>query len=147
MQIREMIELLEKVGGENAKLTQSSFIYLEQIVPTTQFAQCATCSLFLPGKQRCGIFGKDDVVKANASCGLYIQGAPNDDQEITGVVTPEQAGYVDGQVRCENCLWFNPEPSTCGLFEDLNKAMPEVWALEEKVKAKACCNAWQSRRS
>lgn len=145
MQIREMIELLEKIGVENAKLDRSAFLYLEQIVPTTQFAQCATCSLFLPGKQRCAIFGEDDVVKANASCGLYIQGVPSDDQEIRGVVTPEQAGYVNGQVRCQNCLWYNAEPSTCGLFEDLNKAMPSVWDLEEKVLAKACCNGWQPK--
>lgn len=147
MDIRRLINILEQTNGDSKKLDTSAFLYLEQIKPTTQFAQCATCQLFMPNKQRCSIFGKDDVVVANASCGLYIQGTPHDDQEITSVVTPEQAGYVDGQVRCENCIWFNPEPSTCGLFEDLNKAMPDVWALEEKVDAKACCNAWQSRRS
>lgn len=145
MQIREMIELLEKVGKDGSKLTRSAFIYLEQIVPTKQFAQCSTCSLFLPGKERCGIFSEKDEVKANASCGLYIQGSPNDEQEIRGVVTPEDAGYVNGQVRCENCIWFNADPSTCGLFEDLNKAMPSVWDLDEKVLAEACCNGWQSK--
>lgn len=144
MEMRRIISLLE-ASGDSRKLDTSAFLYLEQIKPTTQFAQCATCQLFMPGKQRCSIFGTDDVVVANASCGLYVQGTPHNDQEITGVVTPEQAGYVDGQVRCENCIWFNPEPSTCGLFEDLNKAMPDVWDLEEKVLSKACCNAWQSR--
>lgn len=143
--MRAIISLLEASKGSGKKLDASAFIYLEQIKTTDQFAQCSTCSLFLPGKERCAIFGKDDVVKANASCGLYIQGDPSDDQDIRGVVTPEQAGYVDGQVRCENCIWFNPDPSTCGLFEDLNKAMPDVWDLEEKVKPQACCNGWQSR--
>ena len=147
MEMREIISLLEASNGNSRKLDTSAFLYLEQVIPTTQFAQCATCQLFMPGNERCSIFSKDDVVVANASCGLYVQGTPSDDQEITGVVTPKQAGYVDGQVRCENCIWFNPEPSTCGLFEDLNKAMPTVWDLEEKVEAKACCNAWQSRRS
>lgn len=145
MDIRRLINILEQAKGDSKKLDTSAFLYLEQIKPTTQFAQCATCMLFIPDRQRCSIFGEDDVVVANASCGLYVQGTPSDDQEIRAVVTPKQAGYVDGQVRCENCLWFNPEPSTCGLFEDLNKVMPEVWALEETVKAKACCNAWQSR--
>jgi len=145
MQIREMIELLEKVGREGSKLNRSAFIYLEQNVQTTQFAQCATCSLFILGKKRCAIFSETDEVKANASCGLYIQGSPNDEQEIRGVVTPEEAGYVNGQVRCENCLWFNAEPGTCGLFEDLNKTMPNIWDLDEKVLAKACCNGWQPK--
>jgi len=143
--MRRYIDILERSSPGKARLDRSAFIYLEQIVPTVQFAQCATCSLFLPGRERCGIFGADDVVKANASCGLYIQGAPSDDQEIRGVVTPESAGYVEGQVRCENCIWFNSEPSTCGLFEDLNKAMPDAWDLEEKVLPKACCNGWQAR--
>lgn len=146
MDLRKMIGLIERMGGQSKrKLDRSAFIYLEQIKPTAQFAQCVTCSLFLPGRERCAIFGKDDVVKANASCGMYIQGSPSDDQEIRGVVAPEEAGYVEEQVRCENCIWFNVEPSTCGLFEDLNRAMPDAWDLEEKVLAKACCNGWQRR--
>lgn len=143
--MRRLIQIMERGETDAKRLDRSAFIYLEQIVPTVQFAQCATCSLFLPDRERCAIFSKDDVVKANASCGLYIQGLPSDDQEIRGVVTPEAAGYVDGQVRCENCIWFNREPGTCGLFEDLNAKMPDVWDLDEKVMAKACCNAWQAR--
>lgn len=143
--MRQYIDILERMVGGKRKLDRSAFLYLEQIKRTAQFAQCATCSLFMPGSKRCAIFGPDDVVVADASCGLYVQGSPDDDQEIRGVVTPEAAGYVLGQVRCENCVWFNPTPSTCGLFEDLNAAMPDAWNLEETVSPTACCNGWQSR--
>lgn len=143
--MRRYIDILERAGNRKGKLDRSAFLYYEQIVEIEQFAQCSTCSLFIPGRERCAIFGKDDVVKANASCGSYVQGKPSDKQEPRGVATPESAGYVAGQVRCENCLWYNEEPGTCGLFEDLNKAMPDAWDLEEKVLAKACCNGWQRR--
>ena len=68
----------------------------------------------MPGKKRCGIFGPDDVVKASASCGLYLQGKPHDDQPIQAIVSPEAAGYVEGKVRCENCSWY--DDGICGLL-------------------------------
>jgi hypothetical protein len=141
MQIREMIKLLEKTG-DGTKIDRSAFLYLESNIEIKQFAQCKTCLHFMPQSKRCGIFGPEDVVIANASCGLYVQGVPNEDQQPSGVVTPEAAGYVVGQVRCENCSWANDD--RCGLYETLMDKLPDVFDLDPSIQAKACCNAWQS---
>ena len=79
-------------------------------------------------------------VVANASCGLYIQGRPHDDQPIQDVVTPDEAGYVLGQVRCENCSWY--KNGTCELFAQLDRQMPDTFDLKDSVSASGCCNAW-----
>src|ERR1051325_9723924 len=63
------------------------------------------------------------------------------DQECRSIVTPEQAGYVQGQVRCENCSWY--DDGTCGLYQMLMEKMPDVFDLETSVEAQGCCNAWQ----
>lgn len=143
MDMRRIINLLEATDSGSNKLTVNAFIYLPPKGDKDEFAQCSTCQLFLPGKERCGIFGKNDKVVANASCGLYLHGKPHDDQPISGAVTPEQAGYVLGQVRCENCVWF--KDSACDLFKLLNEKMPDAFDLTEKVNAKGCCNAFQSK--
>lgn len=145
MDIRAIIKLLEQTDTAT-KLDRSAFLYLDPVSPKEQFAQCGTCTFFLSEKQRCGLFSKDFKVIADASCGLYIHGKPDDDQKIKNVVSPEEAGYILGSVRCENCIWFNKEPKSCGLFEDLNKAMPDVFNLEESVDAYGCCNAWQTKK-
>lgn len=145
--MRKIIELLEQSTYQPGdKIGRWAFLYLEPKTPDSakNFAQCSTCQLFLPGKKRCGIFGPDDKVKANASCGLYIQGEPNDQQPITNWVTPEQAGYVEGQVRCENCSWYNK--GTCTLFADIDAAMSDTFDLGSSVSAKGCCNAWESKK-
>ena len=142
MEMRKLIDLLE-AKGEGNKITRGAFLYLEP-KGEVQFAQCATCYLFMPGRQRCSIFGPDDVVVANASCGLYVNGTPHDDQEIISAVTPHEAGYVEGQVRCENCTWYDADAGTCGLFELLNRADPGAFDCDPQVQAKACCNGWQT---
>ena len=143
MDMREIINLLEAYK-KGDKIGRWAFIYLEPQAKSgenhDQFAQCSTCQLFMPGKKRCGIFGKDDLVVANASCGLYIQGKPHDDQPIQGLVTPEQAGYVKGQVRCENCSWYHDKK--CELFQNLDEKMPDTFKLDTEVDPKGCCNAW-----
>lgn len=138
--MRNLISLLEakKVGR---KLGRDAFLYLEPHGDIKEFAQCGTCFMFMPGKKRCSIFGPNDVVVADASCGLYVHGEPYDDQPIRDAVTPEEAGYVKEQVRCENCTWY--DSGTCGLFVLLNAADKDAFDLGEKVKATACCNAWQ----
>ena len=135
-------EARNNVTTTDNRLDRSAFIYLDP--RGKNFAQCGSCYLFLPGKKRCAIFSPDDVVVANASCGLYVKGTPHDDQEIINSVTPEQAGYVLGQVRCENCSWFDKSSSTCGLFETLNKSHKDIFNLDPEVAAEGCCNAWQS---
>jgi hypothetical protein len=142
MQIREIIDLMEK-AGEGNKLDRSAFLYLESRETQAQFAQCATCVLWLPESKRCGLFSEDFEVVANASCGLYVQGHPTEDQPIRDIMAPEAAGYVLGQVRCQNCSWF--VDGKCELFTRLNEQMPTVWALDDEVSPKGCCNAWQGR--
>lgn len=127
---------------ESEKIDRSAFLYMAPKGDEKQFAQCGTCTLFLPTKQRCGIYHKDDRVVANASCGLYISGEPKDNQPITNVVTPEESGYYKGQVRCENCSWFDGE-STCELYVELNENLSDVFDLDIKVEPKGCCNAFQ----
>jgi hypothetical protein len=143
MDMRAIINLLESYK-KGDKIGRWAFIYLEPKKTTgetyNQFAQCSTCDLFLPGKKRCGIFGKNDVVVANASCGLYIQGQPHDDQPIQDVVTPDEAGYVIGQVRCENCSWY--KKGKCELFAMLDDKMSDTFKLGADVDPKGCCNAW-----
>ena len=141
-EMRSLITLMEarKTGGN--RITRSAFIYLEpKPGESDQFAQCGTCFMFMPGKKRCSIFGPDDVVVADASCGLYVHGEPYDEQLIRDAVTPEAAGYVKEQVRCENCTWY--KAGKCALFALLNQADSGAFDLEESVKAKACCNGWQ----
>jgi hypothetical protein len=142
--MRNLINISEGRTKVN-RLDRSAFIYLDPGDHPKQHAQCGTCFMFMPGKQRCSIFGPKDVVKANASCGLYVHGEPYDEQPIRNAVTPKQAGYVEGQVRCENCLWFN-KPDNCGLFADLNTKWPEAWRLDERVDPKGCCNGFQHKR-
>ena len=141
--MRKIISLLEAAGYKKGdRIGRWAFIYMEPKDPDSakEFAQCSTCQLFMPGKKRCGIFGPDDVVKANASCGLYLQGKPHDTQPIQNIVTPAAAGYVEGQVRCENCSWY--KDGTCELFANLDKAMPDTFNLGSTVSPKGCCNAW-----
>lgn len=142
MDMREIIGLLEKAAYKKGdRIGRWAFIYMEpKSGQSREFAQCSTCQLFMPGKERCGIFGPDDVVKANASCGLYLHGKPHDDQPIQDIVTPQDAGYVEGQVRCENCTWY--KSGECELFAKLDKAMPDTFNLGSKVDPKGCCNAW-----
>ena len=138
---KQFIDNIVEANEGGSKIDRSAFIYLPPKEPKNEFAQCGTCSVFLPGKKRCGIFSSSFKVVANASCGLYLHGKPNDDQPIQNVATPEQAGYVLGQVRCENCKWL--EGNTCKLYETLNDTLPDTFNINTRVDKQGCCNAWQ----
>jgi hypothetical protein len=140
MDMRQILKLLE-AKGDTPKIDRSAFIYLKPKGDKNQFAQCGTCTAFLPNKQRCAWFGKNDKVIAEASCSLYVHGKPNDDQAIINSVSPKDAGYVVGKVRCENCT--HVKGSNCSLYQKLNQELPELFDLDEKIEDKACCNAWQ----
>ena len=140
MDIRQILTLLEAKGSAT-KVDRSAFIYLKPKGDKNQFAQCSTCVAFLPKKQRCAWFSKNDKVIAEASCSLYVNGTPNDDQDIINSVKPKDAGYVVGKVRCENC--YHVKGSNCSLYQKLNETLPELFDLDEKIEDKACCNAWQ----
>jgi len=138
--MRDFLGIVESAGSSAKKIDRSAFVYMEPKKDMVQFAQCNTCAAFMPGKERCALFGKNDVVVANASCGLYAHGEPNDDQESSGSTTPQAAGYVEGQVRCENCKYL--DGNTCKMFDKLNKLMPYMFDLNVKVKSKGCCNGF-----
>lgn len=143
MEMRHIINLLEQASYKKGdKIGRWAFIYLEPSTPeaAADFAQCSSCQHFLPGRKRCAIFSENDVVKAGASCGLYLQGKPHDNQKIQDLVSPAEAGYVEGQVRCENCSWY--KEGTCGLFAQLDEKFPDAFELKSTVSPKGCCNAW-----
>lgn len=125
------------------KITRDAFLYMPPKQPKNNFAQCSTCDHFMPGKKRCSLFSKDDVVVAEASCGLYAHGKPHDDQKFINATTPEQAGYVNHEVRCENCSWYSKRK--CGLFEVLNSKARGEFELNTNVDPKGCCNGWQPK--
>lgn len=140
MDIREFIKIIEQ-AGEGSKLNRTTFLYMDPKDPEDEFAQCSTCYHFLPDSKRCLLFGENDEVIANASCNLYVHGTPEDDRELLNSITPDAAGYLKGQVRCENCSWFNKD-STCGLYQELNK-LKDIFDLDTKVDPKGCCNGFQ----
>ncbi len=140
--MRSFINIIQEAVETGKKIDGSAFLYLPPNQPADEFAQCGTCFLFKPESERCGIFSPDDKVTAEQSCGLYLHGEPKEDQECRSIVTPEQAGLVDGPVRCENCSWFDGK---CGLFDTLNKKMGDVFEIDENVDPKGCCNAWSPK--
>jgi hypothetical protein len=141
--MRDLIDLIEQAQQLGEKISRAAFLYLPPTGNKHDFAQCGSCGMFIPDKQRCWLFGPDDKVVSNASCGMYIQGEPSNDQEPQSKVTPQDAGYNLGQVRCENCKWFTG--SECDLFKLLNEQMPKVFDLDVNVHQYGCCNAWQGQ--
>ena len=139
--MKTLKEFIIESTATGDKINRDAFIYLNPKAPTKDFAQCKTCTMFLPNKQRCSAFSESFKVVANGSCALYCNGKPNDNQQINNSVTPEQAGYVVAQVRCENCDWFKDD--ICKLYEILNNKLPDIFELDENVDLKGCCNAWQ----
>jgi len=144
--MKHLIQIVEAKGSKVNKFDRDIFIYLEPKGKQRpkDFAQCGSCFMFMPGKERCSIFPQDFKVVADASCSLYVNGQPTDDQAWKTAVDPKQAGYVKAQVRCENCKWLDPG-SKCGFFAYLNEKMGDTFSINEKVNAKGCCNAWQSK--
>lgn len=136
MKIAELMERAKR--GEPVKIKRDAFLYMAPKEPKKEFAQCASCVHFLPKKERCALFGPNLHVPAEASCGLYLHGEPNDKQEATAVVSPKEAGFVKRKVRCENCISF--DDGFCKLYAMLNKDEPEIFDLDEKVDPQGCCN-------
>lgn len=139
--MRSLISIVTEAKETGTLIERSAFLYMEPKGSNRdEFAQCSTCGAFKPHTKRCGLFSKKDYVKAEASCGLYIKGEPDEKQETLDLVTPQEAGYVEGKVRCENCKSY--ADGKCALFAQLNETMPNTFKLETSVKAKACCNAF-----
>lgn len=125
------------------KITRATFLYMDPQKPKDEFAQCGTCIHFLKNTSRCEIHGKDVKVDDDDSCGLYVHGATGND-EPEKLVTPKESGLVSRQVRCENCMFFDPDSEPrehCDLFTQLNRILPKLFDLDRYVDEYGCCNA------
>ena len=120
-----------------AKVKRDAFLYLDPI--GDDFAQCATCALFRPSRESCATVAGHII--AGGSCGLYANGTPDDAQPQRSTVSRAAAGYVERQVRCENCRFFDADGSLCGLYVDLDEMAPAIFDLAPRVDAQGCCNA------
>ncbi len=129
----------------DVKRDRSTFLYMEPAQPgNDDFAQCGTCIEWLSDISKCRLHGKGDDIDADDSCGLYVEGEPQQGLEPLGLVTPEISGLVDEQTRCHNCNAYDGRDQQrihCDLYVQLNRILPELFELEERVEPNACCNA------
>lgn len=131
-----------------AKLGRETFLYLSPAPDVDEFAQCMTCRDWVGGDDRCCIHGPHVAVYGTMSCGLYVYGAPQPSGTHTlAIVTPEESGLVNREVRCENCIHLvtHLDGNECAFFRHLNEEMPELFDLDVKVEPKGCCNAQQDK--
>lgn len=150
----------KKAGKANdalARIGRDAFIFMscpENIAPQDH-AQCVSCKKLVPstatqlGHDACAELGSEVTVGPRYSCGLYSpwpSGQPDPDIIAEHAaklgpegVPPEEAGLVEREVRCENCVY--PNGDACGLFELLNQLAPEAFALEPAIRGQDCCNA------
>lgn len=123
------------------KISRDAFLYLPPTRPAANFAQCVVCRDWVRGDRRCVIHGPSINVPGTASCGLFVRGitqAPG--TKTRPLVTPEESGLVNREVRCENCKYMASE-TTCGLYDMLNKKLPSYFDLDVKIDSHGCCNA------
>ena len=122
-------------------MDRATFLYLQPKKKTHNFAQCATCKMFLQKEHLCSLHGKNVRIDATMSCGLYVPGGPAEDSEIEHVqanVTPKESGLVDRKVRCEHCEYYEAGDNDCLLFRMLNIS-------DYKVDPDGCCNAQEPK--
>lgn len=122
--------------SKSGKRGRDAFLYLAPRIPFNQFAQCSTCKLYTG--IACSIMAQE-TVPPTASCGFYIPGGINPLLTPLPLVSATEAGLVDREVRCENCISFNN--GKCELFARLNNTFPDIFALDEQVDRYGCCNA------
>jgi hypothetical protein len=134
----EAIAEVAKAGGVR-KITRDAFLYLEPKGRNKKaFAQCSTCTLRYKEEQVdfCALTGRV-IDLEDGTCALYVEG-PMAFEGPIAEMTDEEIGYVERQVRCENCEYGGDE---CGLYVELNKRLPEMFDLEPKISRYGCCNA------
>lgn len=151
------------------KIARDAFLYLEPKTAAAgqDFAQCGPCRMFVPGSYvaptlkggRCILHGAKVEIDEDDSCGFMV---PWPDVEpvdsvirdhaaelVAGIapsVTPDESGLVDRLVQCKRCLFPRDAAVTrCGLYEDLNAALPAQFALDPTIEPDACCNAQTPR--
>lgn len=126
------------------KITRATLLYMGPRNPEKKFAQCATCVHFIRDKGLCEWMSAADKVGNGYSCGFYVPGENAVGREPLGLITPEEAGLVERQVRCENCVFFDPDSEPrkhCDLITQLNLILPGVFDMDRYVDEHGCCNA------
>ena len=137
----ELLDALRQaLPGGIPKVRRDAFGYLEPREKEEAFAQCATCALWLKGKERCFLHGAGVKVDEDDACNYYCPGEPMEEGKPLGVLTPEQSGLVGREVGCRHCRFF-VGGDRCNLYTELNRAMPTVFQLDVTVHPLACCNA------
>ena len=145
-------EILNKKDSA-VKIDRSTYLYFDPSGEKQEdFAQCGTCMMFTgdfikKGEKDglCTIIGPEVPIQAIGSCGLYVPGPNHVGAKTMKAYTPEEAGYVERPVRCENCIDFAEKMSVCHLFHRLNENEPENYDLDVHVKARGCCNAQRAK--
>jgi hypothetical protein len=131
-----------------SKLSRDAFLYLDPHGDKDYFAQCSTCQDWVRGDNLCVIHSPHVNVPGTASCGFYVHGDPQPPgTPVEFVVTPEESGLVDREVRCENCKWGGPTSYNCELYDLLNTYMSDIFLLDTQINPKGCCNAQQPREA
>jgi hypothetical protein len=120
-------------------IKRDAFLYMEH-----GDAQCGTCWLF--STPRCAVLPQDLEVRAEDSCGYYGPGPQNLALPYAPSFTPEEVGFSQREVRCENCYHFDKKESECYLYVELNANLPRFFDLDTRVSPKGCCNAQTPRR-
>lgn len=102
--------------------------------------QCRDCCLFIPEKQRCVIHGPNDIIKAEGTCGYWVQGKPiNYDAKPVGSVTKIESGYEEKAAgfSCKRCEYYLPSKQDC------QKVDPSSEGADEGIIHKdGCCAIW-----
>jgi hypothetical protein len=128
------------------KLGADAFLYLNPEPGVEDFAQCFSCRDWVRDDDRCVIHGPHVRVPGTASCGLYVCGEVQPSgTETIAVVSTQESGLVDREVRCENCR--HSQGTTCGLFILLNNELPDTFEIDTEIEPKGCCNAQQPREA
>ncbi len=124
------------------KINRDAFLYLPPTRPAANFAQCVVCRDWVRGDRKCVIHGPSINVPGTASCGFFVRGITQPPGTKTRpLVTPEESGLVNREVRCVNCKWGGPGRHECEFYDMLNKKLPEVFDLDIKIDPHGCCNA------
>lgn len=129
------------------QITRSAFIFMKARGKNKkQFAQCITCIHFLIDQDRCYLQRETDEVDGDDSCGSYYPGNPTRGVDVKplGKSTPEELGFVSRQVRCEDCIFFDPTSEAekhCDFYTQLNRLLPAIFNLDRYVEDLDCCNA------
>jgi hypothetical protein len=133
-------------GAAGPRRGRDSLGYMEPDPNIPDFAQCGSCASYLSDRVRCYWFSDKFKVLPEASCIVYVQGPPIDGAGTKPIdlIDPKVVGFINGKTRCENCVSY--QKGICLLFRVLNLARTEagnlIFDLEEKVKARGCCNAF-----